>query len=447
MSLKLKPARKIGGTVTVPGDKSIGHRAALLSILSKGPITVRNFPDGADCRTSLDVAQRFGVRVERSNDTMILTPPDSLKLEADTVIDCGNSGTTVRLLAGIVAGSELSVNLTGDESLSRRPMKRVIDPLTAMGAELFSNNSHLPMKVRGHKLLPFEYRLPVPSAQVKSAILLAGLSSGCLVTLKEDVLTRDHTEVMIQALGQGIQVKEIRPVATPDPDDPRKKRMVMPENFRKEINLASSASIHGGLVDIPGDISTAAYFMAAAAIGESSVTIPNLGLNPTRTGFLDYLKSLGCSVTIADKTTISGEPRGTVTVEGAPLRARKISGETVVELIDEIPIVAVMAAFADGTTVIRDASELRVKESDRLAAVAENLTRMGVKCGVLDDGLAIEGSHELNGADLICFGDHRITMAFAVASLFSVGPSTLDEPACVSISCPGFFDLLLSIVS
>ncbi len=447
MTLKLKPARRIGGTVTVPGDKSIAHRAALLSILSKGPVTVRNFPDGADCQTSLKVAQQLGVKIDRTDDTLTLTPPELLRLDPDTIIDCGNSGTTVRLLAGIIAGSELSANLSGDESLSRRPMKRVIDPLTAMGAELFADNNHLPMKVRGHKLLPFEYRLPVPSAQVKSAILLAGLSSGCSVVLKEDVLTRDHTEVMIQALGQGITVREIRPVATPDADDPRKKRMIMPENFRKEIKLASSATINGGLVDIPGDISTAAYFMAAAAIGEASVTIPNLGLNPTRTGFLDYLKSLGCTVSIADKTVIGGEPRGTVTVEGAPLKARKISGETVVELIDEIPIVAVMAAFADGTTVIRDAGELRVKESDRLTSVAENLTRMGVKCGVLDDGLAIEGGRELNGADLKCFGDHRIAMAFAIASLFSVGPSTLDEPTCVNISCPGFFDLLLSIVS
>lgn len=447
MSLKLKPAHRIGGTVTVPGDKSIAHRAALLSILSKGPITVRNFPDGADPRTSLGVAEKFGVVVSQTDDGMLLTPPDQLRLDQDTIIDCANSGTTARLLAGIVAGSNLSVNLTGDESLSRRPMKRIVDPLTSMGAELFATDGHLPMKVRGNRLLPFEYRLPVASAQVKSAILLAGISSGCSLIIREESITRDHTELMIQSLGEGITVREIKAVAVPDPDDPRKKRMTMPENFRKEIRLASSSRINGGLVDIPGDISTAAYFMAAAAIAEESVTIPNLGLNPTRTGFLDYLKAVGCTVTITDKTVVSGEPRGTVTVEGAPLKARKISGETVIELIDEIPVVAVMAAFADGTTVIRGAGELREKESDRLTAVAENLTRMGVKCGVLDDGLAIEGRQELNGADLISFGDHRIAMAFAVASLFAVGPSNLDDPDVVNISCPGFFDLLLSIVS
>jgi 3-phosphoshikimate 1-carboxyvinyltransferase len=447
VSLKLKPARRIGGTLTVPGDKSIAHRAALLSILSRGPVTVKNFPDNADCRTSLAVAEKCGVSVETTDDGILLTPPAQLQIEPDTIFECGNSGTTTRLFSGIIAGSNCSVNLTGDESLSSRPMKRIVDPLTAMGAELFSTDGHLPMKVRGNKLLPFEYRLSIPSAQVKSAILLAGLSAGCSVTIREEIPSRDHTELMMQELGEGLTVREIRAIATPDLDDPRKKRMVMPENFRKEIKLASSSKLNGGLVDIPGDISTAAFFLAAAAIAEESVTITNLGLNPTRTGFLDYLKAVGCTVTITDKIVISGEPRGTVTVEGAPLKARKLSGESVVELIDEIPIVAVMAAFADGTTVIRDAAELRVKESDRLAAVVENLTRLGVKCGLLDDGLAIEGGKELNGADLVSFGDHRIAMAFAIASLFAVGPSSLDNPEVVNISCPGFFDLLMSIVS
>ena len=447
MSRNLKPARRIGGTITVPGDKSIAHRAALLSIVSQEPIVVKNFPSGADCKTSLDAARQLGVSVSQSDDILTLTPPASLTLDPGTIIDCRNSGTTARLLAGLIAGMNLEVNLAGDESLSRRPMRRIIDPLTAMGAELFATDGHLPMKVRGTKLLPFEYRLPVPSAQVKSAILLAGLASHCSVTIREDVVTRDHTETMLTAIGEGLTVREIKPVAIPDADDPRKKRLSMPENFKREIQLRSSSRVKGGFIDIPGDISTAAFFFAAAAIGESSVTIPNLGLNPTRTGFLDYLKSINCKVTISERTVISGEPRGTVTVEGAPLRARKITGETVVELLDEIPIVAVMAAFADGTTVIRDAAELKVKESDRLASIADNLTRMGVKCGLLEDGLAVEGGRELQGADLVSHGDHRIAMAFAIASLFANGPSTLDSPETVDISCPEFFDLLLSIVS
>lgn len=447
MTKQLKPARKIGGTITVPGDKSVAHRAALFSILARGPLTVRNFPNGADVLTSLAAAKQFGVQVEELEEGIRLTPPSELRINPETIIDCGNSGTTARLLAGIVAGSNLSLILSGDESLSRRPMRRVIDPLTAMGAELFATDGHLPMKINGRKLLPFEYRLPVASAQVKSALLLAGLSSNCSVTVREDHITRDHTELMLDSLGEGITIRDIKAVLVPDPDDPRKKKSVMPETFKKEISLTGQAKMNGGLIDIPGDISTAAFFFGAAAISGDTVTVTNCGLNPTRTEFLDYLKAAGCQVTISDKATISGEPRGTVSVTGGSLKARKIAGETTVGLIDEIPMVAVIAAFSEGTTIIRDAGELRVKESDRLSAITENLTRMGVKCGLLDDGLAIEGRQEINGADLLSYGDHRIAMAFSVAALAAVGPSTMDDTSCVGISCPGFYDLLLQIVA
>ena len=447
MKRELKPARRIGGKIAVPGDKSIGHRAALLSVLSKGPLTVKNLPNGADVLTSLEAAKKLGVQVAECDGALRLTPPAELRIEPDTIIDCGNSGTTARLLAGLIAGSNLSVVLSGDESLSRRPMRRIIDPLSAMGAELFATDGHLPMRVAGRRLLPFEYRMPVASAQVKSALLLAGLASNCSVTLREDALTRDHTELMLRALGEGITIRDIKPVLVQDPDDPRKKKSVMPETFKKEIVLSAHAKFNGGEVDIPGDISTAAFFFGAAAISGNTVTVTNCGLNPTRTEFLDYLRAAGCQVTIENKTTISGEPRGCVTVTGGSLKARKISGETTVGLIDEIPMVAVIAAFAEGTTVIRNASELRVKESDRLAAIAENLTRMGVKCGLLDDGLAIEGRQEINGADLLSFGDHRIAMAFSVAALAAVGPSSMDDTSCVVISCPSFYELLLQIIS
>jgi 3-phosphoshikimate 1-carboxyvinyltransferase len=447
MKREIKPARKLGGTISVPGDKSIGHRAALLSIISKGPLTVRNLPNGADVLSSLNAAKRFGVQVEEQDGALVLTPPSSPQIDPETIVDCGNSGTTARLLAGLIAGSNLSVVLSGDESLSRRPMRRVVDPLTAMGAELFATDGHLPMKINGRKLLPFEYRMPVASAQVKSALLLAGLTSSCTVTIREDSITRDHTELMIQAIGEGITIREIKAVLMPDPDDPRKKRSVMPETFKKEIILTGQARINGGLVDIPGDISTAAFFFGAAAITGDTVTVTNCGLNPTRTEFLDYLRATGCQVTITDKVTLSGEPRGTVSVTGGSLKGKKIAGETTVGLIDEIPMVAVMAAFSEGTTIIRDAGELRVKESDRLAAISENLTRMGVKCGLLDDGLAIEGRQEINGADLVSYGDHRIAMAFSIASLAAVGPSTMDDTSCVGISCPEFYDLLLRIIA
>ena len=442
MKRELKPARKIGGMITVPGDKSIAHRAALLSILAEEPLQVTNYPNSVDCGRSLAAAQQLGVKVEQADDLLTLTPPSGPRIEPNTIIDCGNSGTTARLLAGIVAGSPLSAVLSGDGSLSNRPMKRIVDPLSSMGAEVYDTDGHLPLTIHGRKLLPFEYTLPIPSAQVKSSVLLAGLASRCSTVVREEAITRDHTELMVQAIGEGLTVRDVKPVMEPDPVDPRKKKMVMPESFKREITLGPGARIHGGRIDIPGDISTAAFFFAVAALSGQTVTVENVGLNPTRTGFLDYLKMTGAKVEITDKAVVSGEARGTVTVTGEGIKPRKISGETTVGVIDEVPIIAVMAAFADGTTVVRNAAELRVKESDRLAAVAENLSRMGVKCGLLEDGLAIEGGKELTGSDFSSFGDHRIAMAFSVASLFLVGPSTINDDSVVAISCPGFYDLL-----
>jgi 3-phosphoshikimate 1-carboxyvinyltransferase len=445
MKRTITPVRKVGGTICVPGDKSIGHRAALFSILAKEPIIVKNFPNGMDCLTSLEAAKRLGVKMCTEVDSLVLTPPAAVSIKPDSLIDCGNSATTARLLAGIIAGSNLEITLTGDESLRSRPMKRIIDPLTEMGAEFFAEDGHLPMRIRGKKLLPYEYDLPVASAQVKTALLLAGLASSCEVTVREKTVTRNHTEIMLREIGGGITVRKVKPVRSPDPVDPRKTKLEMPEAFKKEIRISPEAQITGGTIDIPGDISTGAFFLAAAAISRRTLTVENLGLNPTRTAILDHLKIVGCKVDIRDRTVISGEPRGRVTITGGPLKPRKISGETTVRLIDEIPIISVMAAFADGTTVIRGAGELQFKESNRLAAISENLQRMGVKCGLLEDGLAIEGGKELSGADFQSFGDHRIAMAFSIAALFLVGPSTMDADADVNVSCPSFYNLLDAI--
>jgi 3-phosphoshikimate 1-carboxyvinyltransferase len=447
MKRQIQPARTIGGVLSVPGDKSIAHRAAILSLLAREQIVINNFPDGADCQSSLRAVEQLGVKVGNKDDKLTLTPPQKAEIEQEAIIDCGNSGTTARLLAGLIAGSDMSVILSGDESLSARPMKRIVDPLAAMGAEIIDNEGHLPLKICGHKLLPFEYRMPVASAQVKSALLLAGLASGCSMTIRETIISRDHTEVMLKSIGEGLEVQRIKPVLTEDPRDPRKRSRIMPEDFVCEIRLASGACVVGGEIDIPGDISTAAFFFAAAALSGGTVTVENLGLNPTRTAFLGYLKDVGCEVDIRDKKTISGEPRGTVTVTGKGIKARKISGSTTVSLIDEIPIVAVIAARAEGTTIIRDAAELKVKESDRLVAVSENLNAMGVKCGLLEDGLAIEGKKEIDGADLKSFGDHRIAMAFSIAALSAVGPSTIDDDSSIQISCPNFYELLSKITA
>ncbi len=446
MKRELKPSKRIGGNITVPGDKSISHRVALLSMLSSGPITALNYPENDDCQASLTAAEKFGVKITHQDNKLVLTPPDKMGTDPDSIIECGNSGTTARLLSGILAGTDQRVILAGDESLSGRPMTRVVDALTAMGAEVLTANGYLPLTVHGSRLLPFEYQLPVPSAQLKSAVLLAGLAAGCSVTVRELVPSRNHTELMLQSIGEGLDVRTVSPVAQIDPDDPRKKRMVMPEPFKKEITLSGQARVVGGEIDIPGDISTAGYFFAAAAISGSTVVVENVGLNPTRTELLTYLKQIGCKVEIRDKLVVSGELRGTVAVTGGKLKARKVSGDTVVGLIDEIPIIAVIAAFANGTTVVRDAAELRIKESDRLVALVDNLSRMGVKCGVMEDGIAVEGRMEPSGADFDNFGDHRIAMAFSIASLFLDGPSTIDDSV-VSVSCPEFYDILGKISS
>jgi 3-phosphoshikimate 1-carboxyvinyltransferase len=325
-------------------------------------------------------------------------------------------------------------------------MQRIVEPLTSMGAELIATEGHLPLTVHGRRLLPFEYRMPVASAQVKSALLLAALASGCSLSIREDTLTRDHTELMLSHLGAAIEVREIRPVLQPDPHDPRKKRKVMPEPFKKEIVLEGHSRIRGGEIDIPGDISSAAFFFAAAALCGQTVTVEEVGLNPSRTAFLEYLKVIGCQVEIANRLTLNGERRGDVTVTGGNLKGRRIAGETTVGLIDEIPIVAVLAAYSEGETVIRDAGELRVKESDRLEAIAHNLQAMSVPCGALEDGLIIEGKKDPSGADFEAFGDHRIAMAFAIAALGAVGPSRLDNADVVDVSFPGFFELLDQIV-
>lgn len=429
----------------VNGDKSISHRAALLSILARETVRVINFSDGEDCQRSLNVARAFGVSVNYADGFMQCEPPSQRSLPPNTNLDCGNSGTTARLTAGLVAGTGLQATLSGDESLSARPMKRVITPLTEMGADITATDGHLPMHVRGGRLRGLEYQLPIPSAQVKSALLFAGMASGAPVTIYETIVTRDHTELMVQALEGTCDIVDIKVQLTQDPSDPRKRIQSKAKAYSREIILPANGRLKGGTIDIPGDLSTAAYFFALGALAEREVTVRQVGINPTRTGFLDYLKSAGAKVSVENRSTVSGEPRADVTVSGGELKARKVSGQQVVELLDEIPILAVVAALSDGTTIIRDASELRVKETDRLAAIASNLKSMGVKVGLLDDGLAIEGAKELHGADLQSFSDHRIAMAFAIAAQLAVGPSTIDGAECVSISCPRFFEFLATV--
>lgn len=452
----LEPRRTVSGSLRLPGDKSISHRAALLSLLCAEPVRILNYADGEDCQTSLAALKKLGADVQSASDGSITVTPAKDRSDDPVIIDCGNSGTTCRLLLGLLSGMGKTAELVGDKSLSSRPMKRVTDPLTLMGG-IFApategetepesaEGLRLPLRTLGSATESIDYRLPVASAQVKSAILLAAVASGATAIVTEDVITRDHTEKMLQHLGANISVKQPRLELQEDPNDPRKKIRTILDDWKSQTIVKGGSPLHGGEIDVPGDISTAAFFFAAAAIGKGVVTIENLGLNPTRTTFLDHLKAIGCEVKISDRETISNEPRGTVTVTGASLKGRRISGAQTAALIDELPIVSVLACFAEGPTVIRDAGELRFKETDRIAALAKNLRTMGAQVGALEDGLAIEAKDEMQPGDFDSFGDHRIAMAMAVAALFLSGSSSLKDSEVVAVSCPTFFDLLESI--
>ena len=449
--MKLNPRRKIAGTITLPGDKSISHRAALMGLLVDGPLTITNYSDGADCRATLEAVKSLGATVQGDSDNLTITPADKI-VAADSVIDCGNSGTTARLLAGLLSGCGVAVELTGDESLRSRPMDRIINPLSEFGAKFDNPSGTLPLKLLGGPVGAIgatgatgsiNYTMPVPSAQVKSALLLAACAGGGTAIVTEPIATRDHTERMLAHLKANIQVSAPRVEIQDDPHDPRKKTRTVLDNWQSRVTVHGNGKLSAAAIDIPGDISTAAFFFAAAAIGKGEVTITNVGLNQTRTAFLEYLKSIGCAVAIDQRREISAEPRGRVTVTGAPLKGRKISGEFSARLIDEIPIIATVACFAEGPTIIRDVAELRVKESNRLESIASNLRLMGAGVGMIDDdGLVIEAKGEMQPADFKSYGDHRIAMSVAIASLFLSGDSTLDDAECVSVSCPTFFELL-----
>jgi 3-phosphoshikimate 1-carboxyvinyltransferase len=444
----VKRARKLQGVLTPPGDKSISHRAALLSLLCSQPMTVVNFSDSDDCRRSLEAVQALGGVVEMDQNTHRLTPPQDGLRSPEAAIDCGNSGTTMRLLAGLLAGAGTRARLIGDESLSGRPMQRIVDPLHLMNADIASDGDGCaPLAIGPATLIPIDYILPVASAQVKSALLLAGLASGCPATIREKTITRDHTERMIRHLGGQIAVEDVKPVVVVDPEDPRKKKKTSPTTeYKRTITLIPTGSLAGGTVEIPGDASTAAFFVAAALmIPGSHLIIKDVGVNPTRSGFRHLVKQMGADIVVKNRREVCGEPVGDIEVRYSRLKPRKISGEAISALIDELPIVAVLAATLEGTTIIRDAGELRHKESDRIKALVENLNAMGVKVGEFPDGLAIEGGGELNGAEIDCHRDHRIAMAFAVAGLAAHGKTIIKESDVVAFSCPQFFTLLDSL--
>ncbi|KAA0966130.1 3-phosphoshikimate 1-carboxyvinyltransferase [Sporosarcina sp. ANT_H38] len=412
-----KPELK--GNVVVPGDKSISHRAVMLGSIAEGKSQITGFLDGEDCLRTIDIFRQLGVSIERDGTNVTVVSPGMQGWQNPSEdLYAGNSGTTARLILGILAGSTIRSVLTGDESLSKRPMNRVTLPLSSMGASVAGepDGNLLPLTITGGPLSAIEYDMPVASAQVKSAILFAGLNAEGTTVISEKTVSRDHTERMLLQFGADVQVDGTK------------------------VSVKGGNVLRGKDVLVPGDISSAAFFMAAAAmIRGSSVTFTNVGLNPTRTGILDVLTNMGACVEILEEVNGAGEPYGTVKVSYEGLRGTEISGDLIPRLIDELPVIALLATQAEGTTIIKDAGELRVKETDRIAAVTSELKKIGANIEATDDGMIINGPTKLSGGTLASYGDHRLGMMAAIAALISSAPIRIEDPACIAISYPGFF--------
>lgn len=418
----IQPAKYLTGGVELPGDKSISHRYAMLAGLAEGASELRHFSAAADCHSTLGCMKALGAEVKIDNDTVRVTGHGPRGLKASwRALDAGNSGTTMRLLAGILAGQSFSSKLTGDESLQKRPMKRVIGPLREMGADIRGRDDNFaPLEIRGAALKAIEYKMPMASAQVKSAVLLAGLFAEGETTVTEPARTRDHTELALQEFGAAI------------------------ESHGRTIRIhgLGSGKLTAKSLDVPGDLSSAVFFIAAASLfADSNLLIHNVGLNPTRTAILDVFASMGAAVQILGLRSSQGEIVGDLAVKGASLKGGVIAGEQIPLVIDELPMLAALGPYTEEGIEIRDAAELRVKESDRIAALAENLRRMGARVEERPDGLKVEGRRagKLHGAEIEPRGDHRIAMAFAVAGLAAEGSTIIRDADCAGVSYPTFF--------
>jgi 3-phosphoshikimate 1-carboxyvinyltransferase len=415
------------GAVEVPGDKSISHRFAMLASLAEGVSEISHFSAAADCRSTLDCLSRLGVRVEKKGDSLRITGNGLGGLRPPRrTLDAGNSGTTMRLMAGILSGQEFRSKIDGDNSLRRRPMLRVIEPLEKMGARIHAREGgRAPLEIEGTRLSPIEYTLPVPSAQVKSAVLLAGIFADGVTSVIEPVRTRDHTELALAEFGARL------------------------EREGAAIRLHGRPRLAARSLSVPGDLSSAVFFLAAALVlPGSNLLIQNVGLNPTRSAVLDVLGAMGAPVKILSVHSSSGELVGDISVQHEPLQGGIVGGDIIAQLIDELPALAILGPFTEKGIEIRNAAELRVKESDRIAALAENLRRMGAQVEELPDGLRVAGrsTGRLRGAEVDPHGDHRMAMAFAVAALGAEGETVIRDADCAGVSYPEFFSTLEKLV-
>ena len=431
MSVKeIKAMGALKGEVQIPGDKSISHRAVMLGSIARGTTEISHFLNGADCLSTIHCFQKMGIEIEQSKDLVLVHGRGLRGLKAPRgILDTGNSGTTTRLICGILSGQDFSSVLSGDDSLNSRPMKRIMDPLNQMGARITSiqDNNCAPLRIEPGTLHGIRYVSPVASAQVKSSVLLAGLYADSPVSVTEPVLSRNHTELMLGSFGADISSE-------------------LHADGSATASVSPCAELYGQKIQVPGDISSAAYFIAAGLLVPGSrLLVKNVGINPTRAGFLEICRKMGADIGYLNRQSQGGEETADLLVTPKPLTGTVIEGAVIPSLIDEIPILAVMAAFAEGTTVIRDAAELKVKETNRIQTVTENLLAMGAEIIPTEDGMIIHGTGALKGTQIQSHLDHRIAMAFSVAALAAEGTTTILDSQCVDVSYPGFFAQLMEL--
>lgn len=420
----IQPARALQGSIRLPGDKSISHRYGMLAAIAEGDSRIHNYSQGADCQSTLACMRALGVEIEADGPETLIhgVGLDGLKAPA-AMLDAGNSGSTIRMLSGILAAQTFTTRITGDESLSRRPMGRVITPLTQMGARIEARDGmYPPLAIHGSQLRAIDYHLPVASAQVKSCVLFAGLFCEGVTTVHETLPTRDHSEIALRQFGAEV------------------------ESVRGAVSIHGRPALRGRELAVPGDLSSAAFFLAAALLVPGSrIAIQGVGLNPTRSALMDFLAAGGAPLRVLNIGESCGELVGDILVEYAPWRGGILEKSTAAALIDEIPVLAVLGASSRDGLIVRDAAELRVKETDRIATVAENLRRMGVAITVRDDGFEVPGNQTFHAAELDSFTDHRIAMAFSVAALAAGGPCRVLNAEAASVSFPEFYNMLRSL--
>lgn len=412
----IQKIKKAVGQIKVPGDKSISHRAVMLGSLANGVTEISGFLKGADCLSTIDCFRKMGIDIDINGENVTVHGNGLRGLKKpDEMLYTGNSGTTTRLLCGILAGQNFDTSITGDASIQKRPMGRVVKPLSMMGAKI--ENEYCPLYITGTKLHGIDYKMPVASAQVKTAIILAGLYADGETVIHEIEKSRDHTELMLSAMGADLTVDNLDIT-------------VKPTNDLTAVN-----------VDVPGDISSAAFFLVLGAImPNSQITVTNVGINPTRTGIIDVLKDMDADITLENVHTSAGETVADITVRSSSLKGTTVGGDIIPRLIDELPIIAVAAVFADGQTVIKDAQELKVKETNRIRAVVDEFNKCGIDITETDDGMIINGGKSIHGADFKTYGDHRMAMSLTVLAQLADGESTLDDSDCACVSYPTFFD-------